>query len=57
MFHRYDDVRDDWLLLLESEPAPPGYDDTITSSGGAPNGEWVGWVLPNVDSDGDGVID
>ncbi|MCP3997005.1 MAG: hypothetical protein GY722_18375, partial [bacterium] len=33
------------------------YDDTITSSGGAPEGEEVGWVLPNVDTDGDGVID
>ena len=53
----YDDERDDWLLLLESEPAPPGYDDTITQSGGAPDGVWLGWVLPNVDSDGDGVID
>ena len=53
----YDDVRDDWLLLLESEPPPPGYDDTIATSGGAPNGEALGWVLPNVDSDGDGVID
>ncbi len=53
----YDDERDDWLLLLDSEPPPPGYDDTITVSGGAPDGVWIGWVLPNVDSDGDGVID
>ncbi len=57
LFRYYYDVRDDWLLLLESEPAPAGYDDTITISGGAPNGEWLGWVLPNVDSDGDWVID
>ena len=57
LFRYYDDERDDWLLLLESEPAPPGYDDTITQSGGAPDGLWLGWVLPNVDSDGDGVID
>ncbi len=57
LFRYYDDVRDDWLLLLESEQAPAGYDDTIFSPGGAPNGEWLGWVLPNVDSDGDGVID
>ena len=33
------------------------YDDTITQSGGTPDGVWLGWVLPNVDSDGDGVID
>ncbi|MCP4666012.1 MAG: hypothetical protein GY849_06565, partial [Deltaproteobacteria bacterium] len=57
LFCYYDDVRDDWLLLLEWEQAPVGYDDTIFSSGGAPNGEWIGWVLPNVDSDDDGVID
>jgi hypothetical protein len=57
LYRYYNDGLDDWLLLLESESPPAGYDDSLTSSGTAPNGLWIGWALPHVDSDGDGVID
>ena len=57
LYRYYNADLDDWLLLLESETAPAGYDDTLTTFGGAPAGEWIGWALPNVDTDGDGIID
>lgn len=57
LYRYFDNQREDWLLLLEGEARPAGYDDTLTTDGGAPNGEWLGWVLPNVDTDGDAVID
>ncbi|MDA8018336.1 MAG: hypothetical protein MPN21_12890 [Thermoanaerobaculia bacterium] len=49
---RSETVWNDWVWT-----APARYDATATTFGGAPFGEWLGWVLPNVDSDGDGIID
>jgi hypothetical protein len=58
LYRYYDAAADDWLLLLESESPPPGYDDPLFGPlGSAPDGEWLGWVLPAVDFDLDGLVD
>jgi serine protease len=54
LYRYYNATRDDWAILPESELSTWTANGYAAQSGTNP---WIGYVYPNVDTDGDGVID
>jgi serine protease len=53
LLRRYNPVRDDHAIFPESQLAAMQAEGYTQLSGS----DWLGWVYPNLDSDGDGLID
>ncbi|MBI5101986.1 MAG: S8 family serine peptidase [Nitrospirae bacterium] len=53
LFRKYNSTRDDHAIFPESELATMAAQGYIENEGN----EWIGYVYPNADTDGDGLID